>query len=326
MRCSRVLPYLLTVAGVVLLTGALRGPGWRGKLGGEWSASVREHSPPSADFSGLEKTPADPGATALMDQALAQLVEPGLLWLEAGLWLRVHLPDLSFAAEGSYTRAPGHRFRLDLHTLPEEDRHAHSRKTVAGGVLTVSDGRDLWTASRLGEQWKDITRLRLSAILEGPQAPVSLPQVRAEFLAGPAFHGLELMMRRVHGHFDLVRREEHQGDVRLTGRWKGWAVASLDLTGKAWPEFLPRYCRLTLHGARLWPARIEWWGPMEEHGPDRLLAELEFRDPVFNRPLPESQCAGLFSFDPGAAPVEDITPGVHADLANRARQLSPSKR
>jgi hypothetical protein len=84
--------------------------------------------------------------------------------------------------------------------------------------------------------------------------------------------------------------------------------------GKPWPEVLPRAYRVTLQGKRRWPARVETWGPVIEGGPDQLLAEIEFRDPVFGQSLPAEKCGRLFRFDPGESEVEDETAKVNAEL------------
>jgi hypothetical protein len=313
MHWNRIFPFFLTLGGVVLLTGALRGPVWRTQRSGVPDLPA-----------GLMTAPVDAKANALVDQALVRLAQPGFQWLRAGLWLRAQLPDLSFAGEGSYVRAPGQRFRVEMRTQLE----GASNRTNGplSTVLSVCDGRDLWTANGLaGQPWQNVKRLRLGEILDRPQGPASLPQVRSEFLTGPALRGIDVCLRSLQGHFDWVRREEHGGDNRLIGRWKAHVAQGIAPADKPWPEALPRYCVLTLRGDELWPARIEWWGPLAANGPDRLLVELEFRDPVINQPLADSEQNRLFAFHPGAAPVEDLTPRIHADLVNRAKQLTAAK-
>jgi hypothetical protein len=304
---------------MVLLAIALRNPAAR-------SVGAAENNEPTPDFAGLEKAPIDATSTRLVEQAIARASDSATGWVESGVWMKARLPELSFEGEGRYVRAPARRFRLEMEARstarPATRRTEMNRCTI----LSVSDGRDLWTASRIGSSgWRDVTRLRMSKILDGPDSPARMPQVRREFLAGPALQGVEALLRSLGGQIDWVRREDQSGDVRLTGRWNEAMLAVLVEPKKPWPEALPRFCRLTLSGTQLWPARVEWWGPRTDGGPDGLLAELEFRDPVFGRPLPPGECLGLFAFDPGEAVVNDITPIIQANLTERAKQLTPAK-
>ncbi len=319
MRIYRFLLCVLTIAGMVVAAIALRNPAAR-------SVGAAEGTEPPV-FAGLEKAPADGSATRLMTQAVARLSGPGSGWLESGAWMKAHLPTLSFEGQGRYVRAPGQRFRLELNTCLNGESASRTDELNHCTIVSVSDGRDLWTACRIGSSgWRDVTRLRLSTILDGPDSPARLPQVRREFLTGPALQGPELLLRNLLGQIDWVHREDRGPNVRLTGRWKDWMLANLVQPKKPWPEALPRFCRLTLSDEQLWPSRLEWWGPRQEGGPDRLLAELEFRDPVFDRTVPSGECRGLFAFDPGAAEVRDLTPVVQASLSERVKQLTPVKR
>jgi hypothetical protein len=267
----------------------------------------------------------EPATRALIDRAIAGLSESRLKWLEANLWLQVRLPDFAFEGTGTYVRAPGQRFRLEMRThlvIPANTRDNQTGATI----LAISDGRDMWTAQRTGERWQNVKRLQMSSILNGPESPVSLPHARDVFLSGPALRGIEKLLRNLNDHFDWVKREQIGGDVRIIGRWRDWMLRSLARPNQPWAEALPRFCRLTLHGTGLWPARIEWWGPREENGPDRLLVEMEFRDPVFDHPVPEERCAGLFSFSPGTGEVEDLTPGIRAEMVELTKHLMMPRR
>jgi hypothetical protein len=145
-----------------------------------------------------------------------------------------------------------------------------------------------------------------------------VPKARRELLSGSALQGVELL-RNLLAQIDWVRLEDQAQSVRLTGRWKERMLAGLVAPKQSWPEALPRFCRLTLSGAKHWPSRLEWWGPQSDGGPDSLLAELEFRDPVFDRPVPPGECWGLFAFEPGEAVVQDLTPVAPADLTEKAK-------
>jgi hypothetical protein len=315
MPFSRSFPILLAVAGAALLTGALPGPARQ-------PPAPQEQGPAApAGLAAAAADPLDPALTGVVDRAIGVLAEPRLAWQRAGVWLRARLGDLAFTAEGRYLRAPGQRFRLELHTRLDALPPLAPPGALEGTALSVSDGRDLWSACAVGaDGWTEVKRLRTAEVLAGPAAA---PALRNEFLAGHALRGPELLLRDVQSHMGWVRHEQVAAGVRLTGRWKEWVRANLLKGQTRWPAMLPRYCRLTLSAAATgWPSRVEYWGPRVEDGPDRLLVEMEFRDPAFGLPLSDDDCAGLFTFDPGNAPVEDLTPKVHAAVNARARELN----
>jgi hypothetical protein len=319
MRIYRFLCCVLTIAGMVVLTIYLRNPAFR------WVGAAEGNDEAPA-FSELEKAPIDTVGTRLVQQAVDRLSGPRAGWLESGVWMRARLPDLSFEGTGRYVRAPGERFRLELEAHLEGDLAPRTAETNRCTVLSVSDGRDLWMASRIGtSEWRDVVRLRLSKILDAPDGPAQLPQVRREFLTGMAMQGVELLLRNLTSQIDWVRHEDLGQRIRLTGRWKQGALTGRVDPKQPWPEAMPHSCRLTLSDDKLWPGRLEWWGPRKDGGSDYLLAELEFRDPVFDRALPPTECKGLFAFDPGDAVVQDLTPAIHADLSARAKQLTPAR-
>ncbi len=319
MPIYRYLPYVLTVTGMVVLAITLRNPRAR---------SARADEGPAAPvFANLEKAPAEPSASPLVQQAIDRLSEPRLGWLEAGVWLKSRLPEISCEGEGTYVRGPGQRFRLELRVRMDGQDPARPNQRGDYTVLSVSDGHDLWTACRIGPTgWRNVTRLRLTTILNAPAGLASISPVRQEFLSGQALRGVESMLRSLHTSIEWVRREDGPGEVNLTGRWKDGMLPGLLGSKKSWPAALPRFCRLSLRGPDRWPSRVEWWGPMEENGTDHLMAELEFRDPVFNHAVAPALSAGLFAFDPGAATVEDVTPRMSTDLDARAKQTGTGTR
>ncbi len=317
MRIYRFLLCVLTIAGMVAAAITLRNPAAR-------SVGAAQSHEPAPSFSGLDKAPSDGSATRLLTQAVARISGPQSGWIESGAWLKAYLPGLSFEGQGRYVRAPDQRFRLELEACLNGESASRTEELNHCTILSVSDGRDLWAASRIGSSgWRDVTRLRLSQILAGPARSA---QARREFLTGPALQGPELLLRTLQGQIDWVGRDDEGKGTRLTGRWKDWMLTDLVQPKKPWPAALPRFCRLTLSGERLWPGRLEWWGPQQEGGVDRLLAELEFRDPVFDRPVSPGECLKLFAFDPGDAEVQDVTPVVQADMTQRAKHEKQGKR
>jgi hypothetical protein len=307
MRWYRFLPVVLTAACVVPLTGALRGP-----KAPEAQPSLEQPAPP-----GLAEALADPAATQLLAQAVQRLQPPQLHWLQTGVWLRACLPGVRYQAEGRYLLAPGQRFRLELQISRPSGKHP-----APSTVLSVSDGGDLWMASRSGDgAWSDVQRLRVASILEGPNSPVEAPVLRSQFLRGQALRGLIPLMRSLQSDLCWFSRETRTAEEVLTGTWEPGLAATLAPPERPWPEGLPRVCRLLLRGPELWPARIEWYSAPDADGKMQLLVELEFRDPRFNQPLAQEQAATLFRFEPGAAAVTDVTAQVVATLKATAEAI-----
>ena len=288
------------LAGLAGLTGALH----------PWSAPTA----PSAATLPLPPNVPDPAAERTLDRAAAAMAPERVGCVETKLWQKVTLPGLSFEANGRYLMGPGRRFRLEMRT---------KQGAVEATRLAVSDGTTWWEARRVGSgAGEGVTKLdvaRLLAALDGLGEPARL---RAEFSQGPRFGGMAPLLRNLRERMSWVKIEDvGQGGKprrRLTGVWKPDPAAD-----GAWPAGLPRQCRLELDAATLWPARVEWWGPAADGAPNTLLAQVEFRDPVARPALTPQQCAREFTFDPGRAPVVDLTDSLKADYAARIGRQPP---
>ncbi len=274
MRPYRFFPFLLIGVAIVLLVTALRNP-----LAARRASALA----PPAELHRLVDAAPDPEAAAAFAQALARLGEPGREWLQAGIWLRSHVPGLEYEGQGCYWKAPGGRYRVEARTRGE--------RGTSAAYVAVSDGHDRWQATRAGSGgYRDVRRARA-----GGATP-----------RGLLVAGVDPLLRSLQGQLEWVRREGDGADVVITGTWKPAVRRTLAPPDEPWPASLPRACRVALRDG--WPRRVEWWGPAAEGGEDRLLIEVEFRDPVWGRAWSEEECARLFAFDPGQAPVLDLTP------------------
>jgi hypothetical protein len=298
----RLLLVLAAVAGLVLFVKARARP-----------ADPPGPSPP------LAPTPADdPRAREALARALEALADDRVQWLEAGIWQRVELPGLAYEADGRYLMAPGHRFRLEVRTHVDGGQ---------GALLLVCDGSTLWQATGAGAGgWETVTRLGLQDVFAALNGPAGSPRLRTEFLQGPTFTGVAPLLRNLSHRLAWVRHDTARRGgaewLELTGVWPADVAAALAPPDRPWPVGLPRQCRVCLDARTFWPHRIEWRGPCGGRGEDALLAQTEFRTPVFNRPLPPERCAREFTFQPGSAHVTDQTGTVTASLAARAQQLA----
>jgi hypothetical protein len=310
--------FLLAIAGgscLVLLSAALT------RTAASVAPTIAAAEPVVSEPSAVAPAPApeaDAAAERCLELALDALKADRIDWLETAIWQKVQLPGYTYEAEGTYRLAPGQRFRMEMHT------HAGGSE---GTLLMVSDGRDLWQAERPGEgAWENVTRLNLEEVFAAMNGP-SAAQLRDEFLQRPHFQGMTPLLRALRNRLVWARgeviRKAGRESLHLVGVWSHEEASKRAAPDEPWPAGLPRQCHLYLDGRTYWPQRVEWWGPNAVRGVDRLLVQMEFRDPVFNRPLSADVCRKLFAFQPGDATVEDQTASVAAEMTKRAGELEP---
>ena len=304
MRIYRYLLLLTPVAGLVLLTGALRNP---------FAASSEAPRLPDELARHLDSPP-EANATAALIRALDALADPAHPWLRTEVTIRSRIPELQFRGQGSFLRAPGQRFRLEVRTRMDDPELARAEATF----LAVSDGHELWQVTRTSKkELRDVQRLRLGDIYRAADTLPRLAGVREKLLAGPGIRGPEQMLREIHRYTAWVHVQAKGDDREVIGVWLPAVKASVVPAGQPWPVALARLYRLTLSGPQHWPSRLEWWGPTASDGPDRLLAEIEYALPVRDQALSEDECARLFTFAPGGAEVADRTAEVQSQVDPR---------
>jgi hypothetical protein len=275
---------------------------------------------PELDLCTIPPAPApqaDAAAERCLDQAIEMFRAERVQWLEMAIWQKVQMPGFVYQADGTYHLAPGQRFRLEIHTHPDE---------TEGVILSVSDGRELWRAERSGQgAWENVTHVNLSevfAIMNGAAGR----RLREEFLQRPHFQGMTPLLRNLRSRLVWARGEllrQSSGErIHLVGVWSKEEALKHAAPNQPWLVGLPRQCHLYLDARSYWPQRVEWWGPNTPGDPDRLLVQMEFRNPVFNRPLSAEACMRLFTFHPGAVEIADETATITAEITKRANELS----
>jgi hypothetical protein len=263
-------------------------------------------------------------AERCLDQAIEMFRADRVSWLEMTIWQKAQLPGFVYEADGLYQLAPGQRFRLEMHIHPAEGE---------GTMLSVSDGRELWRAERTGQgAWENVTHINLAevfAVMNGPAEG----RLREEFLQRPHFQGMAPLLRTLRSRLvwaqcELLRPTGETSvplsgseRIHLVGVWSKEEALKRVAPNQPWLAALPRQCHLYLDARSYWPHRVEWWGPTTAGGPDRLLMQMEFRNPVFNRPLAPHICARLFTFHPGTVEIEDETATITAEMTKRANEL-----
>ncbi len=233
---------------------------------------------------------ADPAALRALQEAETALAPNRVGWIRTELWQQASAGPLTFQARGLYQGGPDNRLRLDLQV--EQDA-ARSR------LLTVSDGRTLWHARQVAGQELAVTRLDLARVLAALRHPAASAEARLDFHRNHFFLGLTPLLADLRETLTFTRRElvrwRNREVIVLTGVWSS--------PPEEWLPSFPRQCRLFLDARTRWPHRLEWWGPLAHHAGDNLLLQMEFRNPVLGRPLPETE----FIFHPGRAKVTDLT-------------------
>jgi hypothetical protein len=298
MSWLRFLPVPLMLAAALVLVGAYALP---------FSPAAQSDGAPPLDASAP-----DPAAGRVLDQAIDRLAPERVGWLENQIWQRTDVQGLAYEAEGRYLAGPGHRL------------HLHLKTRLGGGegeLRVVCDGRTLCEYRRVGPAlgWATERRLDFQQVLREVRAMPRAADVEAEFLQGQSFGGAPALLRSVRQRLTWVRSETVRRDgrefLKLSGVWK-------EPPGGAWPDGLPRSCRLYLDTQTLWPHRVEWWGRNPPHDGEVLLMQTEYRNPVLNRAPPAEQWEREFTHPVNPDITPDMTGVVVAQLQQRAQQLA----
>lgn len=228
-------------------------------------------------------------AARTLDEAIARMDAKRRAWLETNVWGKVDAGDASWEVQGRYLVAPNHRFRLELTTR-------HGQAEVISH--SISDGSTLWEAMRTSNgKWNDIEPGDIRGLTDDARTAAPLPLL----VFHPWFHGFAPLLKDMRDRLRWLRQETvRRGGrlyLRLTGTWTDDARRELAPPNMRWPEDLPRQCRLYMDASTLWPHRIEWWAD-PDNGGDRLVLQMEFREPVFRRPLTPQRSFEEFVFAP----------------------------
>jgi hypothetical protein len=221
---------------------------------------------------------ADPAAAVILDRAVTTYDADKIGWLQMTVWHQVSAEPLAFQATGTYRAGPEHRLRVEL----EVTCAAVRRRTQ-----TICDGRSVWeTEEAEGKPARVVKRPRKPEGAAGPENAALTP------VAGPG-----AMLASLRREVTFTHQEEvlwrNRNVIVLTG------ALSQPVEGE-FPAFRPRQCRLVLDAATHWPHRLEWWGPATGVSGDVRLVQIELRQPVMSKPLPDA----LFTYqgpEPGTA-------------------------
>jgi hypothetical protein len=227
----------------------------------------------------------DAGVATLFDRAIERLSPERLAWLHVIVWQRMAVAEVPFESTGALQIGPDHCVRFDL---------AIHAGASPGHRLVVSDGRCVAQVVRLGKAEPTVTCcLLVPEGLGGRQPP---PKNPAETLRDLGCGGPYPLLKDLHGKLKELSMQsgllQGRPQVRVQGRLSPAPRAAEPATAVA-----ADFCYLYLDAQTLWPGRLEWWAA---HGArdQRLLLEIEFRDPQLNRPLSLPECIRAFSYRP----------------------------
>jgi hypothetical protein len=252
----------------LLLTGAIRRP----------APELAPISVFHAEAITLAPDVASPGmgATEFLDRAVDRVSPPRLGWLHVGLWQRMRSADLAFESQGTLQIGPNHCVRLDL---------AVRAGAGTGRRLVVSDGNAVACIVQRGNSIPEVTTRSLT------EKPTDTPQ------PPPADALRDLGCGGPYPLLNDLRQNMREMSLE-TGKLQGRPVLRIGgrLTIRDGSSVPADFCYLYLQAQTLWPSRLEWWE--RGRGQGRPLLEIEFRDPVVNRPLTLPECIRAFSYSP----------------------------
>jgi hypothetical protein len=232
----------------------------------------------------------DPQALLPLDRAIDALAPERVGLLEATVWQQARSEDFSYQACGRLLTAPGDRSRFELNVRVG---------TTQAELRMVCDGKTLWQSTRAGNDKSTVCTWDLPAAKDGTAANPELAQARAKFLEEQGFPGLSACLRRLRQGLQNAQCEQQRWNGRevfvISGTWPDNAAQFAGVADIARPRYQARLCRLFLDAQTFWPHRLEWWGSEKPNQANLLLAQTEFRDPVFHRSLAPEQFTALFA-------------------------------
>jgi hypothetical protein len=226
-------------------------------------------------------------AGRIMNEVLANFAPDRLHWLEMSVWQKMWGDD-PFEASGRLLLGPQQRLRLEM------DISVDGQTTRN---LVISDGRAFQKSQQIDGTKIILESCPMAEEAEGSLDSASLAQRRAAFLNKRGLGGLHALLSRIGAC--LVNPTQQTGlwrqrrVLRVSGFWN---------TAEKMLQSLPqnlraRSCNLYLDPDTLWPHRIEWLGSNRPGDHQVILLEMEFSDPVINRPLSSEECARIFKID-----------------------------
>lgn len=219
--------------------------------------------------------------------------------VKADIEQTVSMGNQQFQVTGQYLTS-GQKLRLEYKIQPEQG--------IAGSLLEVCDGKELWSMLKVGEATR-VTHRDVQQIKAAAAGSRNVPDVvlTAELGLGGLTALLASLERTM--VFDAIKEESTDDGPRtvIQGKWKPeiiarWPRSKDDLL----PNYVPDLVRLWVDPATMFPVRIAYLKKVIEKDKKvfRAMVSLKFRNVEFDGAVGEQD----FTFEtPDNVVPEDIT-------------------
>lgn len=219
--------------------------------------------------------------------------------VKADIEQTVSMGNQQFQVTGQYLTS-GQKLRLEYKIQPEQG--------IAGSLLEVCDGKELWSMLKVGEATR-VTHRDVQQIKAAAAGSRNVPDVvlTAELGLGGLTALLASLERTM--VFDAIKEESTDEGPRtvIQGKWKPeiiarWPRSKDDLL----PNYVPDLVRLWVDPATMFPVRIAYLKKVIEKDKKvfRAMVSLKFRNVEFDGAVGEQD----FTFEtPDNVVPEDIT-------------------
>jgi hypothetical protein len=265
----------------------------------------------------------DAKAEETVKQLIAQFDPKTMGWYDTRFSEQARIQGATLRADGRYILGPDYHVRLDLEVKLGKSQ---------GNQTTVCDGKTIWNQTRIAGEHRETNRCDLQTTMAALSAPGTGSQFVENFSKSQAFLGLLPLLQGLHQNMVFTKQEpgrwQNQDVLKLTAVWSADLAKGVHAANPQW-QLVPKRMVLyvgTLPGKKLWPYRIEWWGPATLQNDDSLLLEMEFRDPrILKRDDKAAELGKQCTFDPGNTEVIDRTKEIGERLAQIRMQQQQSR-
>ncbi len=219
-------------------------------------------------------------AAAILERASHVLAD--VRWLEMTVWQRLDNENGSFQIEGQYLQGPEQRLRLEL---------VLSTGKATAKLRLLCDGQCFRQSWQYGQAEPETVTRQWT---QDGEDSTAMAQERLRFLTERGLTGPLALLQNLRHRLQYLHKEtgwwRGRAVIRIGGNWQTETPADPEVPGPA-PH---RHCYLYLDAETLWPCRLEWRVWESPGDAPRPWLQLEFRNPVVNRPPTPDVCAQVF--------------------------------
>lgn len=266
------------------------------------SASGQANGKPTAEKTSDAKKAADPEAVKAATDYMKKVHESlySKTSIKANVEQIASIGTQQFKVDGHYLSS-GEKLRLEYTIKPDQG--------VAGSLLEVCDGKELWSMTKIGESTR-VTHRDVQQIKAAVAGLRSAPDVvlTAELGLGGVTALMASLERTM--NFDAIKEESGDDGRRVVvqGRWKPEVAARWPRNKEGLlPVYVPDYVRVWVDAESLFPVRISYVKRVMVKDQLKFLpmVTLKFKDLEFDAPVNDQDFT--FVIPPDVAAPEDIT-------------------